>query len=79
MLLGIGALYKTTGSLFEAIVFTAELGNHEWLISYNEERPHDALGSLPPALFRQQVIQKASEHSLLPLFAQRSEARAKLF
>ena len=23
--------------------------SHEWLYSYNEERPHDALGSLPPA------------------------------
>jgi putative transposase len=26
----------------------------EWLISYNEERPHDALGGLPPAVFREQ-------------------------
>lgn len=25
----------------------------EWLISYNEERPHDALGGLPPAVFRE--------------------------
>lgn len=24
---------------------------HQWLQSYNEERPHDALGSLPPAVF----------------------------
>lgn len=26
----------------------------QWLISYNEERPHDALGGLPPAVFREQ-------------------------
>ena len=28
----------------------------EWLRSYNEERPHDALGSLPPALYREQLL-----------------------
>ena len=27
---------------------------HQWLLSYNEERPHQALGNLPPAVFRQQ-------------------------
>lgn len=26
------------------------------LRSYNEERPHDALGSLPPALYREQLL-----------------------
>ncbi len=26
---------------------------HDWLTSYNEERPHAALGNLPPSLFRQ--------------------------
>ncbi len=25
----------------------------EWLITYNEERPHDALGGLPPTVFRE--------------------------
>ena len=29
---------------------------HQWLQSYNEERPHDALGSLPPAVFREQLL-----------------------
>lgn len=29
---------------------------HQWLQSYNEERPHDALGSLPPALFRERLL-----------------------
>lgn len=27
---------------------------HDWITCYNEERPHDALGKLPPSLFRQQ-------------------------
>lgn len=30
---------------------------HQWMIEYNEERPHDALGKLPPALFKQQQKQ----------------------
>ena len=37
----------------------------DWLRSYNEERPHDALGSLPPALYRERlaVINSTSELS----------------
>lgn len=27
---------------------------HEWMTCYNEERPHDALGGIPPLLFSQQ-------------------------
>ena len=27
---------------------------HEWMTSYNHERPHDALGHLTPRQFRQQ-------------------------
>ncbi len=27
----------------------------EWMIEYNEERPHDALGKIPPSAFREQV------------------------
>jgi len=26
-----------------------------WMIEYNEERPHDALGKVPPAVFREKV------------------------
>lgn len=26
---------------------------HEWMIAYNEERPHESLRNLPPTLFRQ--------------------------
>ncbi len=32
----------------------------EWMISYNEERPHDALGGLPPAAFREKEEAKNS-------------------
>jgi putative transposase len=28
---------------------------HEWMTAYNEERPHDALGNMPPTLYRQQL------------------------
>jgi putative transposase len=50
--------------LFEDLDQVREI-SHEWLISYNEERPHDALGSLPPALFRQQVVAARSSTSEL--------------
>src|ERR1022692_3727313 len=50
--------------LFEDLSQVREI-SHEWLISYNEERPHDALGSLPPALFRQQVMAARSSTSEL--------------
>lgn len=29
---------------------------YEWVRSYNEERPHDALGNLPPAVFRERLL-----------------------
>ena len=38
--------------LFTSIVEVREI-THQWLQSYNEERPHDALGNLPPAVFRE--------------------------
>jgi len=50
--------------LFEDLAQVREI-SHEWLISYNEERPHDALGSLPPTLFRQQVMAARSSTSEL--------------
>jgi putative transposase len=31
-----------------------------WLRTYNEERPHDSLGSLPPALFRARLKPESS-------------------
>jgi len=38
--------------LFEDLDQVREI-TREWLIAYNEERPHDALGGLPPTVFRQ--------------------------
>lgn len=38
--------------LFEDLEQVRELSN-QWLTSYNEERPHDALGGLPPSVYRQ--------------------------
>ncbi len=29
---------------------------HQWIITYNEERPHDALGNLPPVLYRERLL-----------------------
>jgi putative transposase len=37
--------------LFEDLEQVREI-THEWLIGYNEQRPHDALGGIPPTLFR---------------------------
>jgi putative transposase len=28
----------------------------EWIGRYNERRPHDALGSLPPARYRERLL-----------------------
>ena len=39
--------------LFSSLSEVREI-TYKWLISYNEERPHQALGYLPPAVFRQQ-------------------------
>jgi putative transposase len=33
---------------------------HLWLINYNERRPHDALNSLPPAIYREQLLVRSS-------------------
>lgn len=41
--------------LFEDLDQVREISS-QWLRIYNEERPHDALGSLPPALYREQVV-----------------------
>jgi putative transposase len=32
----------------------------EWLEQYNEIRPHDALGSLPPARYRERLLNAAT-------------------
>lgn len=42
--------------LFETIAEVQEVTD-EWLKRYNEIRPHDALGKLPPVVYRQQVLE----------------------
>jgi putative transposase len=37
---------------------------YEWLICYNERRPHDALGGLPPAVFRERKTAEISTFKL---------------
>lgn len=46
--------------------FRAEVRGHvhHWLLTYNEERPHTALGQLPPTVFRQQHTQHQNQHIL---------------
>ena len=50
--------------LFEAISQVRQITD-DWLIRYNEIRPHDALGSLPPARYREHLL--ATENSTLEL------------
>src|SRR5690349_10230120 len=40
--------------LFESVEEVSEV-SWWWRIAYNEERPHEALGGLPPSLFRKQL------------------------
>ncbi len=40
--------------LFEDLEQVREIA-WEWMIEYNEERPHDALGKVPPTVFRKKV------------------------
>lgn len=37
---------------------------HGWLYQYNEQRPHDALGGLPPSVYRQSLETKTSTSEL---------------
>ena len=41
--------------LFDSLNEVREI-TAEWLERYNEIRPHDALGSLPPARYREQLL-----------------------
>lgn len=45
--------------LFEDLDQVREI-TQEWLGLYNEQRPHDALGGLPPSLYRQSLKTKIS-------------------
>jgi putative transposase len=52
--------------LFESLTEVREITRH-WMTEYNEERPHDSLGRIPPAMFRRQV--ENAENSTLELCA----------
>ncbi len=59
--------YRTevlNGWVFESLDQVREI-THDWLRSYNEERPHDALGNLPPALFRERLLARRNSTSEL--------------
>jgi putative transposase len=34
-----------------------------WMMGYNEERPHDSLGKLPPAMYRRKLENSSLEVS----------------
>ena len=46
--------------LFTSIAEVQEITD-DWLNRYNEIRPHDALGSLPPARYREKLLAAASQ------------------
>lgn len=41
--------------LFDSLSQVREI-TEQWIDQYNEIRPHDALGSLPPARYREQLL-----------------------
>lgn len=49
--------------LFEDLHQVQEM-THEWLCRYNEQRPHDALGGLPPTVYRHSLETKNSTSEL---------------
>ena len=51
-------------NLFNTLSEVKELAD-EWLKDYNEYRPHESLGNLPPAVFKPRVFE--SEISTLEL------------
>ena len=51
--------------VFESLEQVREI-SAEWLQSYNEERPHDALAVMPPATYRAQLEARSSPIELSP-------------
>jgi len=51
--------------VFESLDQVREI-SAEWLQSYNEERPHDALAGLPPATYRAQLEARSSPLQVSP-------------
>ena len=42
-------------NLFNTLAEVQEIAD-EWLADYNEYRPHESLGNLPPAVFKPRVF-----------------------
>ncbi len=40
--------------MFESVCQVRKI-TRAWITEYNEERPHDSLGKIPPAMFRRQT------------------------
>ena len=51
--------------VFESLEQVREI-TAEWLQSYNEERPHDALAGLPPATYRTNLEARSSPLTVSP-------------
>jgi len=45
--------------LFEGLEQVQDMAN-DWLGGYNEQRPHESLGGLPPSVFREKVTSRSS-------------------
>jgi putative transposase len=52
--------------VFESLRQVREI-TRAWITEYNEERPHDSLGKIPPAMFRRQVEKARNSTSELCL------------
>jgi transposase InsO family protein len=55
---------RPSAYLFDSVSQVREITD-DWLHRYNEIRPHDALGSLPPARYRERLL--ATQNSTLEL------------
>jgi len=51
-----------TPYLFDSLTDVQEI-THDWLQRYNQIRPHDALGSLPPTRYRERLLAMQSSTS----------------
>jgi putative transposase len=49
--------------LFDSISEVQQITD-DWIKRYNEQRPHDSLGKLPPAMYRQQLLAKGENSTL---------------
>src|SRR5678815_887048 len=68
-----GAEYDLFDSLDEVRDITAD-----WLDRYNEIRPHDALGSLPPARYRERLLTTANSSFCLLYTSDAADERSSV-